>query len=461
MANSKLNVDGVLLLEQPFVRVPYENYRKIFRTSQRNVEKELGPLQTTSNDLVSKARTGTLTSDEALKSVDGMIGRVESLKRKLSDLNENAGKPTLDVMRERLEHLATIESIQNTTEPEFSRWADTRLDRWLVDWTLRNGKERTAKRIARDKDIQTLVDIDLFSDIKRIEDALARHSCTEALAWCSENKAALRKIKSTLEFELRLQEFIELARQRRNVEAIAYTKKHLVQWQETHFEEIKRASALFAFPPTTTCGPYKRLYDVTRWSNLIRSFRLAIYSLNTLPNEPLLHLTLYAGLASLKLPACFDIHTKNVDCPVCDGESAALSAATNKDVTMTSASTGVTPDDAATYSPQSAITSPSTSTSGSLPLVGSIGSPVSAAQPLGLGKLAEEVPFSHHANSTIVCRITGKIMDEDNMPMAFPKGQVYSLEAMQEMAAKNDNIVTCPRTGETCAFSQLRKVFIS
>lgn len=55
-------------------------------------------------------------------------------------------------------------------------------------------------------------------------------------------------------------------------------------------------------------------------------------------------------------------------------------------------------------------------------------SPGSVAQPLGLGKLAEEVPFSHHANSTIVCRITGKIMDEDNMPMAFPRGSVYSLE---------------------------------
>lgn len=76
------------------------------------------------------------------------------MKRQLSDLNENAGKPTLDVMRERLNHLATIESIQNTTEPEFSRWADTRLDRWLVDWSLRNGKEWTARRIAKDKDIE-------------------------------------------------------------------------------------------------------------------------------------------------------------------------------------------------------------------------------------------------------------------------------------------------------------------
>jgi macrophage erythroblast attacher len=120
---------------------------------------------------------------------------------------------------------------------------------------------------------------------------------------------------------------------------------------------------------------FQRLYDVSRWATLIQSFRQAIYSLNTLSTEPLLHLSLYAGLASLKLPACYTHSMKNVDCPVCDGE------------------------------------------------VGS------GSQGLGLGKLAEEVPFSHHANSTIVCSITGKIMDADNMPLAFPDtGYVYSRE---------------------------------
>jgi hypothetical protein len=112
----------------------------------------------------------------------------------------------------------------------------------------------------------------------------------------------------------------------------------------------------------------KRLYDHSRWATLTQSFRLAIYTLNTLPTEPLLHLALYAGLASLKLPSCYDLDhagTKNVDCPVCDA---------------------------------------------------------------GLGKLAEEVPFSHHVNSTIVCRLSGKIMDGDNMPMAFRNGNVYSRE---------------------------------
>lgn len=124
---------------------------------------------------------------------------------------------------------------------------------------------------------QTLVDIDLFSHIRRIETALSDHRCDEALTWCSENKVALRKVKvrsqkhgftlsclmrlaaqSTLEFELRLQEYIELCRERKTAEAIAYMNKYLSQqWYETHMTEISKASALLAFPPTTTCRPYK------------------------------------------------------------------------------------------------------------------------------------------------------------------------------------------------------------
>ncbi|THH21131.1 hypothetical protein EW146_g331 [Bondarzewia mesenterica] len=408
MSNSKLNMEGILLFEQPFARVPYENYRKVFRTSQKNIERELGAVQSTSNDLSKRVSTETLDEQEAIKSVETMIGRVDNLKRKLSELQEGPGTSTQAVMRERLNHLHVLDHLQSTHDPEYVRWEDTRLDRWLVDWALRHGKEKTARKIAQEKDIEALVDIDLFMDIRRIEEALGRYSCTEALAWCNENKNALRKLKSTLEFDLRLQEYIELNRARKTQEAIAYFKKHLTSWQETHMAQIQQASALLAYPPTTTCGPYKRLYDPSRWTNLILAFRLAIFNLNTLPSEPLLHLALYGGLASLKSSACYDHGTQNPDCPVCDP---------------------------------------------------------------AFRELAKEVPFSHHVNSTIVCRLSGKIMNEDNPPMAFPNGYVYSREhlrpltsvsqALEDMAFWNNGMITCPRSGEQCEFSKLKKVFVS
>ncbi|KAA1472045.1 hypothetical protein DENSPDRAFT_838193 [Dentipellis sp. KUC8613] len=394
MASNKLNIDGIMLFEQPFARVPYENYRKIFRASQKNIERELGAVQSAAADLARR----TPDTQDSVRTLETMITRVETLKRKLSDLQDGPSAQTQAVMRERLHHLNTVDELQHPSDPEFVRWADTRLDRWLVDWALRHGKDKTARKIAQEKGIETLVDIDLFMDIRRIEDALGRHSCAEALAWCSENKSALRKLKSTLEFDLRLQEYIELARARKAQEAMAYSKKHLVPWQETHLAQIQQASALLAFPPTTACGPYKRLYDPIRWTHLTHTFRLAIFNLNTLPSEPLLHLALYAGLASLKLPACYEPGTRNPDCPVCDPP---------------------------------------------------------------LGRLAMEVPYSHHVNSTIVCRISGRIMHGDNPPMAFPNGYVYSREALEEMAAKNGGVVKCPRSGMECEFSKLTKVFVS
>ncbi|KAJ3822583.1 macrophage erythroblast attacher isoform 1 [Lentinula raphanica] len=407
---SKVDVEGALLFEQSFARVPYENYRKVFRTSQKHIEREYGTIQSAAEDVSTSLKAGIVKKDDIVSSIDGMIGKITSLKRKLSDLHDSAGKPTQDVIRDRLQHMATLENTNSITDSDYTKWADKRLDRWLVDWCLRQGKEKTARQLAREKDIEVLVDLDLFSDIRRIERALSQHSCTEALAWCSENKASLRKVKNTLEFDLRLQEYIELCRAQKKEEAISYLRKHLTSWQETHLVQIQQASGLLAFSSGTTCRPYMRLYDLSRWTTLMKSFRRSIYLLNTLPSEPLLNLALYAGLASLKLPACYEHSTKNVDCPVCDAERGSGTA----------------------------------------------------MQGTGLGKLAEEVPSSYHANSTIVCYISKKIMDADNMPMAFPgNGYVYSREAMEDMAAKNNGIVTCPRTGATCTFGELRKVFIS
>lgn len=162
-------------------------------------------------------------------------------------------------MRTRFSHLQALEEPSDLTQTstEYSRWANIRLNRWLVDWCLRMGNVQTARALAESNDLSMLVDLSLFADINRIEKALTEHRCTEALAWCSDNKSFLRKAKNSLEFELRLQEYIELCRGGQHTEAIGYAKKHLVQWQEVYLDKIKQASSLLAFPPTTPCPPYK------------------------------------------------------------------------------------------------------------------------------------------------------------------------------------------------------------
>jgi macrophage erythroblast attacher len=442
MSKQTMQKDSLLIFEQPLLRVPYEQYRRAFRSTQRVIDKEFNTLSAAANDLATQPNT-----EKAAASLDAMIARVEALKRRLSDIQEASNVPIRTALRDRMKHVDQIENFASPDTPEFSAWADTRLDRWLVEWSLRNGRVETARALAQTKGIESLVDVDLFGDIQRIQNALRRQSCTEALQWCNENKATLRKMKSDLEFELRLQEYVELARSGKTVLALNYSKKHLLAWHKTRPLQFQQALGLLAFAPSSTLvssniqNPILRLYDASRWSFLESTFTSTAYSLMALPNTPLLDLALYAGLAALKHPACFaperpPSHTnttdpreydyefyspKNPDCPICDGPSASTH-----------------------------------------PHSGSESGKRVHLSDGGLSLITERyVPATLHLNSTLVCALSGKVMNSDNPPMAFKNGNVYSTEALEDMASKNEGLVTCPRTGDTCNLGELRKVFIS
>jgi macrophage erythroblast attacher len=65
-------------------QVPYENYRKVFRASQRHIEKEFGAVQSSSSDLAQRFKSGNLSSEDAGQAIDAMINRVETLQKKVS-----------------------------------------------------------------------------------------------------------------------------------------------------------------------------------------------------------------------------------------------------------------------------------------------------------------------------------------------------------------------------------------
>lgn len=67
---------------------------------------------------------------------------------------------------------------------------------------------------------------------KEVEQSLANHETAKCLAWCHDNRSKLRKLRSTMEFNLRIQEFIELVRQDKRLDAVrlvySYIFLHLV-----------------------------------------------------------------------------------------------------------------------------------------------------------------------------------------------------------------------------------------
>lgn len=71
-----------------------------------------------------------------------------------------------------------------------------------------------------------IISINLFTDVflvsREVEQSLADHDTSKCLAWCHDNRSKLRKLKSNMEFNLRVQEFIELVRSDKKLEAVKY-----------------------------------------------------------------------------------------------------------------------------------------------------------------------------------------------------------------------------------------------
>ena len=63
-------------------------------------------------------------------------------------------------------------------------------------------------------------------------------------------------IQSRLEFELRMQQYIELRRNGQVVEARQHAQKYLTQHANTYPKEVNRAAGLLAYPPDTQVQEY-------------------------------------------------------------------------------------------------------------------------------------------------------------------------------------------------------------
>ncbi|CAK9786105.1 hypothetical protein CC85DRAFT_283788 [Cutaneotrichosporon oleaginosum] len=340
---------------------------------------------------------------------------------------------------------------------------DRTVDRYIVDHLLRTGRMKTAKTLAASQGIESLVDIKLFAELVRIETALLeKHSVTEALAWCGENRGTLKKQESDLEFTLRTQEFIELCRRRDTAGAIAYARKNLAPWAATHMPQLQSSMTLLAFGETTGVQAYRKLYDASRWNKVREEFRETFLGIYGLPSQSLLALSLSAGLSSLRLPACAPssplMPAKEEHQPAHTQPLLPIPPAAELTGAPVSSIGTLLEESRSRATPHAVVPEVDEDEPAVPQHIAVVDCPTCAED---MRVLAKEVPMAHHVNSTLVCAISGDVMDSNNEPMAFPNGSVYSSRALTEMAKNNFDVVTCPRTGETCAFSRLRKVYIS
>ncbi|XP_043217556.1 E3 ubiquitin-protein transferase MAEA-like isoform X1 [Amphibalanus amphitrite] len=392
--NNSMRLAEVKVLEHPTLKVPYEMLNKKFRSSQKTLDRELAHFCSSASDLESSLHHSSVTVADVSRLLGSVTDRLRALKRK-SEESICDELQSAELCRRRLQHLMEYGS---QSAGLLSQWKRQRLDRLLVDHFVRCGFYELAVNLARHSQIEPLTNIDIFLVASQVENSLRRKDTGPALAWCYDNKSKLRKGRSKLELRLRQQEFIELVRAERRIEAVMHARKHLSNMDDYQGEDIQSCMALLAFPVDTDIAPYCDLFSERRWHQLIAEFREENFRIYQLSSVSVFRTVLQDGLAALKTHQCYRQDGQgNPDCPVC--------------------------------------------------------------QP-PLNELARPLPFSHCTQSRLLCALSGKPIDEHNPPMVLPNGNVYGRLALQGLAADMKGRVICPRTQEVYPDSQLEKVFV-
>ena len=347
-----------------------------------------------------------------------MISRMQTFKRKLEKLNTEE-EALHEHTSKRIRHLQDLFETNSFTDVKYEQWSRTRLDRLMVDYLLRSGYSRTAASLAEAKQISHLIDLETFNACHKIAASVARGETKDALAWINENRNTLKKLvqaplqTTDLEFQLRLQQFIELVRANRTIEAREHASKYLSPHATSRPDPVMQAAGLLAMPSDTTAEPYRALFSGSRWVYLSNLFVETHHTLLSLPTQPLLHVALSAGLSALKTPAC---HSK--------------------------------------YNPASSSTAKPAKMATNTSLC-----PICSME---LNDLARNVPYAHHTTSSVEpdpvvlpnFRIHGRARLEDlQRKLAMAGGGVDSIEI-----GKGE--VVDPTTGEKFSWQDVKKVYI-
>ncbi|KRT80391.1 hypothetical protein AMK59_6453, partial [Oryctes borbonicus] len=215
--NSKMA--DVKSLEHPTLKIPYDILNKKFRTAQKTLDREVAHVQQAVLEIEKGISGDNIKTKDISTLLGGMVEKLQVLKRKAEESIAEELHAT-NVCKRRIDHLKerAIQS-PSISQAALNQWKNKRLDRMVVEYFLRNGYYNAAILLAEKSCIKDLTNIDIFLTSREVESSLASHETSKCLTWCHDNRSKLRKLKSNMEFNLRVQEFIELVRSDRRMEA--------------------------------------------------------------------------------------------------------------------------------------------------------------------------------------------------------------------------------------------------
>jgi len=456
------------------LKVPYECLSLESRRLQKKVEKVVSNSIAVTNGLSNKIREkeekvpsapsdgkpADVNWDKVVGNLEKVKNMLQATKKKLSESNRYNNRIVCKCEK----RLSFIKDRNREKETMVL----------IADHLLRHGYRDSAKLIAERSNVAEIVDDVVLENVHHVSMQLRDQNLEPALKWCMDRKSRLKKMNSSLEFELHRIAFLQLVRSGKHEEAVYYAKKHLAQHKNDRFEAIKKTMAKLAVSTRREQKDEEEDEDMEvserslkrkryaknfaevderierkdkilpsyLWEEIATLFENESSRMLSLSQQSTLQIFLQIGLSSLKTRSCATHSRKYKKNKVLKPAAGAKSGESGEE-----------------------------NQSKKLLLQNEFASVNCPACCEDFAEIVKNVPYSHYARSQLVCRVSGEVMDENNPPMALTNGQVYSMNAIRKMIKTSpgqkdylkfpeDSIVKCPLTGNECRFNELKKVFV-
>mmetsp|Transcript_13100 Transcript_13100/g.21215 ORF Transcript_13100/g.21215 Transcript_13100/m.21215 type:complete len:483 (-) Transcript_13100:528-1976(-) len=474
-------------------KVPQECLNRNFRPCQKSVEKDItGPIGLVSElcKRLNDQEENDVNWGKVVVNLERVEDRLKGIKRNL----ENAAG-TGDKLVEQT--FKRVRFAENCKKQEYN-------DLLIADHMVRRGYSKSAQSFAREKGLCDLVDSIVFQKVYEIAlDLKENRNIEPALEWCSQNKSRLRRINSSLEFELRRFGFLQLVQKSDTIRAVQYAKKYLSPYASVHLQEIQRTMASLAFAGdgaaeikikqsdglekdksecVTDESQLKRrkvesspsagnsenddvslssdtntLLSEAAWDKLCNLFEEDSNRVLSLEQQTTLEVMVKAGLSVLRTPSCSHIFSEY---------QTGKRGPKYVSIQMWQQYIGLKPkEDMPGKSKDDQNADSDLEMGDDHESIRVLWEPRTLDCPCcseSLGKVAAMLPISNRMHSSIVCRLSANVMNHDNPPMVLPNGQVFSLEALEKMSEEDQSSkITCPITGDRFQMDQLKRVFIT
>lgn len=268
------STDFHLKLNGQLFHIPHELLRRNIRQVHKLIEKESAVLQGLFQELDTLLASDTLEQDRnALAKLNEIIKKVEIFEKKINKRSDEELK-LLERIDARLKFFQELENSKVSKDvSRLTDWYQKYTNVLIGDYLVRSGQQSWCHDgdddpsnykvhnpgvvFLKQQQLDELLDYDILLAANRISKSLTQdHDMQPLLHWIGENRTYLKRNCSFLEFEARLQEYVELLKLRDYQGAIGCFQKFLLQFAESNYADLKLASGLLVF--INSCQPQQQ-----------------------------------------------------------------------------------------------------------------------------------------------------------------------------------------------------------